>query len=78
MPSPFLFKGVIIWTLEPPKVYYVTIVGRIYVYNGDYQRLVLLAYRFRKAVVKAIRMLAKGLSKDYVEKVVTELSLIHI
>jgi len=58
--------------VRTPKVGYVTISGRIYVYNEDYQRLVYLAYRFRKAVVKATRMLTKGLSKDYVEKVITE------
>ncbi|HEW93736.1 MAG TPA: hypothetical protein ENF47_03440 [Thermoprotei archaeon] len=58
--------------VKVPKIDYVTITGRIYVYNEDYQRLVLLAYRFRKAVVKATRMLAKGLSKEYVEKVITD------
>jgi len=58
--------------VKVPKIDYVTISGRVYVYNEDYQRLVYLAYRFRKAVVKATRMLAKGLSKEYVEKVITE------
>jgi len=54
------------------KIDYATISGRIYVYNEDYQKLVYLAYRFRKAVVKAIKMLAKGLSKNYITKVITE------
>jgi len=58
--------------VRTPKIDYATITGRIYVCNESYQRLVYLAYRFRKAVVKATRMLAKGLSKDYVEKVITE------
>ncbi len=55
-----------------PKVDYVTITGRIYVNGEDYQRLVYLAYRFRKAVQKAVRMIAKGLDRDYVVKVITE------
>jgi len=58
--------------IRTPKIDYVTISGRVYVYNEDYQRLVYLAYRFRKAVVKATRMLTKGLSKEYVTKVITE------
>ncbi len=58
--------------IRVPKINYVTITGRIFCSGEDYQRLVYLAYRFRKAVVKATRMLAKGLSKDYVEKVITE------
>jgi len=54
------------------KIDYATISGRIYVYNEDYQKLVYLAYKFRKAIAKATRMLAKGLSKEYVEKVITD------
>jgi len=58
--------------IRVPEINYVTIVGRIFCYGKDYQRLVYLAYNFRKEVIKALKMLAKGLDKKYVTKVITE------
>jgi len=58
--------------VRKPKIDYVTVVGRIYCNGEDYQRLVLLTRKYREKVMKAVKMLSKGLSNEYVEKVITK------
>lgn len=55
-----------------PDIKYVTVVGRVYVYGEDYQKLVLLARRYREKVMKTVKMLCKGFSNKYVEQVITK------
>ncbi len=57
--------------IRTPDIKYVTIVGRIWCYNEDYQRLVYLAHKYRDTVQKGVKMLSKGLDKKYTEEVLT-------
>jgi len=54
--------------VRKPNITHATIVGRIYCNGEDYQRLVLLARKYREKVMKAVKMLAKGLSNEYIER----------
>jgi len=58
--------------VRKPNITHVTIAGRIYCDGEDYQRLVLLARKYREKVMKAVKMLVKGLSNEYIEKVITK------
>jgi len=58
--------------VRKPNIKFTTIVGRIYCNGEDYQRLVLLARKYREKVMKAVKMLSKGLSNEYIEKVITQ------
>jgi len=63
--------------VREPVVTHVTVVGRVVPLDSEsYMELVLLAYRFRRAFVKAVKMYARGVSKGVIVKVVTrELNL---
>ncbi|OYT44234.1 MAG: transposase [Desulfurococcales archaeon ex4484_42] len=63
--------------VREPEITYVTITGRVIpLDNESYMELVLLAYRFRKALIKAIKMYAKGLDRNTIVKEITrELNL---
>lgn len=59
--------------IRKPKVKHVTITGRLIPLNSEsYMELVLLAYRFRKALNKAVKMYAKGVGKNIIVKEVTK------
>ena len=59
--------------VREPEITHVTIAGKIIpLDNESYMELVLLAYRFRKALSKAIKMYAKGLDKNTIVKEVTK------
>ena len=57
--------------IRTPDISHVTVIGRIWCYGEDYQRLVYLAHKYRDAVQKGVKMLSKGLGKKYTEKVLT-------
>jgi len=59
------------------EVTHVTIVGRVIPTNRDsYMELVLLAYEFRKALIKAVKMYAEEVSREAIVKEITrELNL---
>jgi len=63
--------------VRKPSITHITVTGRIIPLDKDnYMELVLLAYRFRKSLVKAIKMCAKGIDKNTIVKEVTrELNL---
>ncbi len=63
--------------VREPEITHATIIGRVVpLDNESYMELVLLAYRFRKALTKAIKMYAKGLDKNIIVKEITrELNL---
>ncbi len=63
--------------VREPELTHVTVTGRIIPLDNDgYMELVLLAYRFRKALVKAVKMYAKGIDKNILAKEITrELNL---
>jgi len=63
--------------VREPEVTHVTFVGRLVPIDRDsYMELVLLAYRFRKALIKAIKMYTNGLSRDTIVREITrELNL---
>ena len=63
--------------VREPRITHVTITGRIVPPDNDsYMELVLLAYRFRKSLIKAIKMYTKGIDKNTIVKEVTrELNL---
>jgi len=63
--------------VREPEVTHVTITGRVIPLDNDnYMELVLLAYRFRKSLVKAVKMYAKGVNRDVIVKEITrELNL---
>ena len=65
--------------VREPEITHVTITGRVIpLDNESYMELVLLAYRFRKSLIKAVKMYAKGLDKNTIVKEVTrELNLGH-
>ncbi len=58
--------------VRTPNIKHVTVVGRIWCYGEDYQRLVYLAHKYRDAVMKSVKMLAKGLGKKYTEEILTK------
>jgi len=60
-----------------PEITQVTITGKVIPSNNDnYMELVFLAYRFRKALSKAIKMYAKGIDRITILKEITrELNL---
>lgn len=59
--------------VREPEITHVTITGRIIpLDNESYMELVLLAYRFREALVKAVKMYAKGLDRDTIVKEITK------
>ncbi len=58
--------------IRTPDIKYVTIVGRIWCYGEDYQRLVYLAHKYRNIVQKGVKIPSKGLGKKYTEKVLTK------
>jgi len=57
--------------VRKPKIDFVTVVGRIYIDDVGYQRLLYIAWKYKYSLMKAIQMLCKGLKQDYVEKVIT-------
>ena len=63
--------------IREPEITHTTITGRIIpLDNESYMELVLLTYRFRKALVKAIKMYARGIDKSTIVKEITrELNL---
>jgi len=63
--------------VREPGVTHVTIVGRVIPVDRDsYMELILLAYRFRKSLIKAVKMYARGASRDVIVKEITrELNL---
>ncbi len=63
--------------VREPEMTHVTITGRIVPLNNEvYAELVLLAYRFREALVKAVKMYTKGVDKNtIVKKITKELNL---
>jgi len=58
--------------IRKPDIKFATIVGRVYCNGEDYQRLILLARKYREKVMKAVKMLSKGLDQKYIEKVITK------
>ncbi len=59
--------------VREPEITHVTITGRIIPLNKDsYMELVLLAYRFRKSLIKAVKMYAKGINKNIIVKEITK------
>ncbi|RLG86239.1 MAG: transposase [Thermoprotei archaeon] len=59
--------------VRKPEITHVTITGRVIPLNNDsYMELVLLAYRFRRTLIKAIKMTTKGLGKNTIVKEVTK------
>ncbi len=63
--------------VREPRITHVTITGRIVPLDNDsYMELVLLAYRFRESLVKAVKMYAKGVDRNTIVKEITrELNL---
>jgi len=63
--------------VREPGVTHVTIVGRVIPVDRDsYMELILLAYRFRKSLIKAVKMYANEMSRDVIVKEITrELNL---
>ena len=63
--------------VREPEIAHVTVTGRVIPLDNDsYMELVLLAYRFRKSLIKAVKMYAKGLDRNTVVKEITrELNL---
>jgi len=55
-----------------PKIDFAAIVGRVFVDDEGYQRLLYITWKYKTALTKAIQMLVKGLDQKYVEKVITE------
>ncbi len=59
--------------VREPEITHVTVTGRVIpLSNESYMELVLLAYRFRKALIRAIKMYAKGLGKNTIVKEITK------
>ena len=59
--------------VREPEITHVTITGRVIpLDNESYMELVLLAYRFRKSLIKAVKMYAKGLNKNTIVKEITK------
>ncbi len=59
--------------IREPEITHVTITGRIIPLDNDsYMELVLLAHRFRKLLVKAVKMYAKGIDKSTIVKEITK------
>jgi len=59
--------------VREPEITHVTVTGRVIQLDSDsYMELVLLAYRFRKALAKAVKMYAEGVGKDTIVKEVTK------
>jgi len=59
--------------VREPEITHVTITGRVIpLDNESYMELVLLAYRFRKSLIKAVKMYAKGLDKNTIVKEITK------
>ena len=59
--------------VREPEITHVTITGRILPLDNDsYMELILLAYRFRKALIRAIKMYAKGLDRNTIVKEITK------
>ncbi|RLG83437.1 MAG: transposase [Thermoprotei archaeon] len=59
--------------VREPELTHVTITGRVVPLNNEsYMELVLLAYRFRKSLTKAIKMYAKGVSRNTIVKEITK------
>ncbi|MEM1830244.1 MAG: hypothetical protein QXJ97_01785 [Desulfurococcaceae archaeon] len=63
--------------VREPEVAHVTVIGRITPLNSeDYMKLCYLAYRFRKNLVRAVKMYARGVDKQVIVKEITrELNL---
>jgi len=55
-----------------PKIDFAAIVGRVFVDDEGYQRLLYITWKYKTALIKAIQLLSKGLDQKYVEKVITE------
>jgi len=58
--------------IRRPDITHVTVVGRVFVDDEGYQRLLYITWKYKTALTKAIQLLSKGLDKKYVEKVITE------
>jgi len=59
--------------VREPKITHVTITGRVVpMDNESYMELLLLAHRFRKSLVKAVKMYAKGLDRNTIVKEITK------
>ncbi len=59
--------------VREPEITHATIIGRVVPLNNEgYMELVLLAYRFRKALVKAIKMYTKGIDRNTIVKEITK------
>jgi len=58
--------------IRRPKIDFATIVGRVFVNDEDYQRLLYITWKYKYSLTKAIQMLVKGLDQKYVERVITE------
>ena len=54
--------------VREPSITHVTVTGRVIPLDkNSYMELVLLAYRFRKSLVKAVKMYAKGIDRNTIE-----------
>ncbi|MCE4618614.1 MAG: IS200/IS605 family accessory protein TnpB-related protein [Desulfurococcales archaeon] len=59
--------------IRKPRLTHVTITGRVIPLDmQSYMQLVLLAYRFRKLLVRAVKMYAKGLDRNTIVKETTK------
>ncbi len=59
--------------VRKPELAHITIAGRLIPLDNDsYMELILLAYRFRKSLVKAVKMYTKGLDKNTMVKEITK------
>ncbi|HIP25959.1 MAG TPA: hypothetical protein EYG81_05885, partial [Archaeoglobus profundus] len=59
--------------VREPSITHVTVTGRVVPLDkGSYMELVLLAHRFRKSLVKAIKMYAKGIDKNTIVREITK------
>ena len=59
--------------VREPSITHVTVTGRVIPLDkNSYMELVLLAYRFRKSLVKAVKMYAKGIDRNTIVKEVTK------
>ena len=58
---------------EVREAKHVTVIGRVILLDkGSYMELVLLAQRFRKSLVKAVKICAKGIDKNTIVKEITK------
>jgi len=58
--------------VRKPNITHATVVGRVFVDDEGYQRLLYITWKYKTALTKAIQLLSKGLEKKYVKRVITE------